>query len=46
MSEKIYGLIAEFDSPAAILHAAEKVRDAGYRAGTRSRRSRFTAWTR
>ena len=31
MSEKIYGLIAEFDSPAAILHAAEKVRDAGYR---------------
>jgi Protein of unknown function (DUF3341) len=31
MSEKIYGLMAEFDSPAAILHAAEKVRDAGYR---------------
>ena len=31
MSEKIYGIIAEFDSPAAILHAAEKVRDAGYR---------------
>ena len=31
MSEKIYGLIAEFDSPAAILHAAEKIRDAGYR---------------
>ncbi len=31
MSEKVYGLIAEFDSPAAILHAAEKVRDAGYR---------------
>src|ERR1035437_1926106 len=30
MSEKVYGLIAEFDSPAAILHAAEKVRDAGY----------------
>jgi hypothetical protein len=28
---KIYGLVAEFDSPAAILHAAEKVRDAGYR---------------
>jgi hypothetical protein len=28
---KIYGLMAEFDSPAAILHAAEKVRDAGYR---------------
>ena len=31
MSEKVYGLMAEFDSPAAILHAAEKVRDAGYR---------------
>src|ERR1039458_136774 len=30
MSEKIYGIIAEFDSPAAILLAAEKVRDAGY----------------
>ena len=30
MSEKIYGIIAEFDSPAAILRAAEKVRDAGY----------------
>ena len=28
---KIYGLIAEFDSPAAILCAAEQVRDAGYR---------------
>jgi len=31
VSEKNYGIIAEFDSPAAILHAAEKVRDAGYR---------------
>ena len=30
MSEKIYGLVAEFDSPAAVLSAAEKVRDAGY----------------
>jgi len=30
MSEKTYGLLAEFDSPAAILSAAEKVRDAGY----------------
>ncbi|MGA3143009.1 MAG: DUF3341 domain-containing protein [Verrucomicrobiota bacterium] len=30
MSAKTYGLIAEFDSPAAILQAAEKVRDAGY----------------
>ena len=28
---KPYGLMAEFDSPAAILAAAEKVRDAGYR---------------
>jgi len=28
---KPYGLIAEFDSPAAILRAAEKVRDAGFR---------------
>ena len=30
MSEKPYGILAEFDSAAAILHAAEKVRDAGY----------------
>jgi hypothetical protein len=28
---KHYGIIAEFNSPAAILSAAEKVRDAGYR---------------
>jgi hypothetical protein len=26
-----YGLLAEFNSPAATLHAAEKVRDAGFR---------------
>lgn len=31
MSEKIYGLMAEFDSPGAVLRAAEKVRAAGYR---------------
>jgi len=31
MSEKNYGYIAEFDSPAAVLRAAEKIRDAGYR---------------
>ncbi len=31
MSEKVYGLMAEFDTPGAVLHAAEKVRDAGYR---------------
>ena len=30
MSVKTYGLIAEFDSPAAILRAAKTVRDAGY----------------
>ena len=30
MSERIYGLVAEFDSPAAVLSAAEKVRAAGY----------------
>ena len=28
---KPYGLIAEFDSPAAVLRAAKKVRDAGFR---------------
>ena len=28
---KTYGLMAEFDSPGAVLRAAEKVRDAGYR---------------
>jgi hypothetical protein len=31
MKGKPYGLIAEFDSPAAVLRAAEKVRDAGFR---------------
>ena len=31
MNEKNYGLSAEFDSAAAVLRAAEKVRDAGYR---------------
>ena len=31
MNDNLYGLMAEFDSPAAILPAAEKVRDAGYR---------------
>ena len=31
MSAKTYGLIAEFDSPAAVLRAAERVHDAGYR---------------
>lgn len=31
MSEKNYGLSAEFDSAASVLSAAEKVRDAGYR---------------
>jgi len=30
VSEKIYGLMAEFDSPAAVLHAAEGVHAAGY----------------
>lgn len=29
-SAKVYGLIAEFDTAAAILHAAERVRDAGF----------------
>jgi hypothetical protein len=31
MSENNYGMSAEFDSAAAVLSAAEKVRDAGYR---------------
>ena len=31
MSDKIYGLMAEFDSPGAVLRAAQKVRGAGYR---------------
>ena len=30
-SDKIYGLIAEYTTPADLLHAAEKVRDAGFR---------------
>lgn len=31
MSPKVYGLMAEFDSPAAVLDAAAQVRAAGYR---------------
>ena len=31
MAEQTYGLIATFDRPADLYHAAEKVRDAGYR---------------
>jgi len=31
MSAKVYGLMAEFDSPGAVLRAAEQVRNAGYR---------------
>lgn len=31
MAEQTYGLIATFDLPADLYHAAEKVRDAGYR---------------
>jgi len=31
MNSRTYGMIAEFDSPAAVLSAAEKVRDAGFR---------------
>jgi len=31
MAERPYGLIATFDSTAALSHAAEQVRDAGYR---------------
>ena len=27
----VWGMLAEFESPAAVYHAAEKVRDAGYR---------------
>jgi hypothetical protein len=30
VSVKLYGLMAQFDSPAAVLHAAEKVSAAGY----------------
>lgn len=29
-SAKLYGIIAEFDTPAATMHAAEKVRDSGF----------------
>ncbi len=46
MSAKTYGIMAQFDSPAAILHAAEKVRDAGYQRWDVSRRFRSTAWTK
>jgi hypothetical protein len=29
-STSMYGLVASYDTPEALLHAAEKVRDAGY----------------
>ncbi len=32
MAERTYGLIATFDTPGAVVRAAEQVRDAGYRA--------------
>ena len=28
---KVYGIIAEYDTPADLMHAAEKIRDAGFR---------------
>ncbi|MFM7808933.1 MAG: quinol:electron acceptor oxidoreductase subunit ActD, partial [Planctomycetota bacterium] len=28
---RLYGVLAEFHDPASLLHAAEQVRDAGYR---------------
>jgi hypothetical protein len=31
MSDKIYGLMAEFDSPGEVLQAAKKIRSAGFR---------------
>jgi hypothetical protein len=31
MADQLHGLTATFDTPAAIMHAAEKVRDAGFR---------------
>src|SRR5580658_8490155 len=31
MAERPYGLIATFETPGALMHAAEQVRDAGYR---------------
>jgi hypothetical protein len=31
MAEKTFGLIATFETPGALVHAAEEVRDAGYR---------------
>jgi len=31
MSDKAYGVLAEFDNTSSVLHAAEKVRDAGFR---------------
>jgi hypothetical protein len=31
MNSQAYGILAEYDTPADIMHAAEKVRDAGFR---------------
>ena len=42
---KPYGIIAEFETTADVLHAAEKVRKPASAAGTCSRRSQSTAWT-
>jgi hypothetical protein len=29
--KQVYGILAEFDTPADVMHAAEQVRDAGFR---------------
>jgi hypothetical protein len=40
-----YAIMAEFDTPGGILHAAEKVRDAGFRNWDVFTPFPFTAWT-
>ena len=43
--QKAYGLLAEYKNTTELVNAATKVRDAGYKSGTVTHRSRCTAST-
>ncbi|GIS56143.1 MAG: hypothetical protein CM1200mP1_00810 [Candidatus Neomarinimicrobiota bacterium] len=41
---KTYGIIAKFDDPSALLHAAEEVRDAGFKILIVTLHSLYMGW--